>query len=229
MPIGFICMLALSLWGYPFICNSNYTLKKAVEVSSSDGLKIENFDPRHRDKKCLKIFIITWRGNTEAENSFSDRLQELGHEVEYSTFDAGQSTKALINFLSTEFSIDGLDYVYTFGTSASLLVAEKLKNLVPQVFNVVSFPEKCGLINRNSSHNGGNLSGVKCYVPMDKQIDNARKFLKFKTLGVLVSLKEKNSIECWYEIEEVSRKSGFQVNYIGIDKKKNFSKKMSEI
>ncbi|MDR1458430.1 MAG: hypothetical protein LBI37_02795 [Puniceicoccales bacterium] len=201
-----------------------------IQSINRDNSRAKKFNLPRYGKKNLNIFILTWRGETEAEHGFFNRLKKLGYEAGYTTFDAGQSTKALINFLSKEFTTDNIDYIYTFGTSVSLLVAEKLRNSkssVPQVFNVVSSPEKCNLV--NNIHNGGNISGIKISVPIDLQIINARNFLKFKKLGVLVSTKDQNCIDTYSQLVECSKKFGFEVQQISVNKNKDLQNVISKL
>ncbi|MDR2735765.1 MAG: hypothetical protein LBB20_02935 [Puniceicoccales bacterium] len=221
MNIRSISILALLYLCYFSPCGGDTKPKKAVmsQGPGADATRLVDFP--HYGKKDLTIFVITWRGETEAELGFFDRLKELGYDAKYIVFDAGKSAKSLKKFLSTGITTDRIDYVYTFGTVTSLMVSEKLNNSIPHVFNIVSFPEKCGLINSNSEYNGGNLSGVKCSVSIESQINNAVKFLKFKKLGVFVSTKEQSCVDSYYQIVESSKNFGFVVQRIDVNKGKD--------
>ncbi|MDR0351763.1 MAG: hypothetical protein LBH49_03960 [Puniceicoccales bacterium] len=238
MHIGFV--YALILFGCFSYGYGNGDI--AGNITNQEAEKAKNFSPMdksdssqkkdylsYHDKKSLNILIITWRGSTDAERGFFDRLKNMNYDAKCINFDAGQSVNSLIKFLSKKFTTNGIDYVYTFGTQASLLVADKLKNSVPQIFNVVSFPEKCGLVNDNHSHNGGNLSGIKSSASIDAQISNAMEFLKFKKLGVLVSTKEQNCLDSYSQIVESAKKFGFEVQQIDINKKKDLQSTISKI
>lgn len=91
--------------------------------------------------KPLTIAMLLWRGETEAERGFKDRLQELGYAVQYTMLDAEQNHKrlgALLHQLTPQ--LDTFDYIYTFGTTVSRTTRVVLHDRVPQIFNVVTDP-----------------------------------------------------------------------------------------
>ena len=89
--------------------------------------------------RSLKIAMILWRGETQAEQGFKDGLKELGYSAQYSIMNAGQDRRKvarLLNKLNPKF--DEFDYVYTFGTTVSRITRVIVNNRVPHIFNVVT-------------------------------------------------------------------------------------------
>lgn len=144
--------------------------------------------------KNPNIALITWRGVTTAEQGFMDGLSELGHEVNIKQFDAGQDKEKLQTILENELlpNLESYDIVYTFGTTASVLVKAAIQNRVPQIFNIVTDPVKSGLV-KSLEKPGGNISGVSNFISLELQIENAKSVFDFTKLAVLYNLAEENS------------------------------------
>ena len=121
--------------------------------------------------KNLKIAMILWRGETEGEKGFKDGLQALGYSVDYTTMTAGQDRKELGRLLREELEpkITNFNYIYTFGTTASQMTRDFVKDKVPQVFNIVADPVGAGIVQSMESP-GGNISGASNGIPMLLQI-----------------------------------------------------------
>jgi ABC-type uncharacterized transport system substrate-binding protein len=83
--------------------------------------------------KDLKIAMMLWRGETEAEKGFRDGLKAFGYSVQYTVMNAGQDRTELGRLLREELKLklDGFDYVYLFGTTLALaaktIVTEKTR------------------------------------------------------------------------------------------------------
>ena len=158
----------------------------------------------------LKIAIILWRGETDAEKGFKEKLKELGYSVQYTTLNANQKKSQVGNILRKQLKPDDFDYVYTFGTTVSKLTKNFLKGRAPQIFNIVTDPVKAGLVNSLES-SGSNICGVKLGIPLDLQIKNALEIIHFKKLGFLFNSREKNSNILLRELIQLSRQFDFKV------------------
>ena len=52
-------------------------------------------------EKNANILMITWRGETEAEQGFKKGLESLGYAVEYMAFDAQRNKEDLAQFIKS--------------------------------------------------------------------------------------------------------------------------------
>ena len=82
--------------------------------------------------KDLKIAMILWRGETEAEKGFQQGLKEFGYSVQYTVMNAGQDRTELGRLLREELNpkLNDFDYIYVFGTT----VASATKSIVRTKF-----------------------------------------------------------------------------------------------
>jgi putative tryptophan/tyrosine transport system substrate-binding protein len=160
----------------------------------------------------LKIALITWRGETEGEKGFKDGLRALGYSVDYTTMTAGQDRKELGRLLREELGpkINDFDYIYTFGTTASQMTRDFVKERVPQVFNIVADPVGAGIVQSMESP-GGNISGASNGIPMLLRIETALKIIQFKRLGILFNPREKNSMVERQKLQDIAGKFHFEV------------------
>ena len=168
------------------------------------------FHPLFAESKELKVAMILWRGETDAERGFKDGLKELGYSVQYTILDAKQKKSNLGNILRKQLNPDNFDYIYTFGTTVSKQTKSYLNGRAPHVFNIVSDPVKAGLV-KSLAASGGNISGVKSGIPLNLQIESAWKIINFKRLGVIFNSREKNSNIALNDIINISGQLGFEV------------------
>jgi ABC-type uncharacterized transport system substrate-binding protein len=145
--------------------------------------------------KTLRIAMLLWRGETKAEQGFKDGLKELGYTVEYTIMNAGQDRKELRRILNNEIApkFNGLDYIYTFGTTVSKMTKIFIHNKIPQLFNIVASPVESGIV-QSMGKRGGNISGVTHIIPVSAQIKSALEVIKFNRLGIFFNPREKNSM-----------------------------------
>lgn len=145
--------------------------------------------------KDLKIAMITWRGETKAEQGFKDGLKELGYSVQYTTLNPEQNRTKLGHLLREELQprLKEFDYIYTFGTTVTKAAIQIVNNQVPQVFTLVFDPVGAGIVQSMDSP-GANISGASNSVSLALQLDTALKIMKFKKLGLLFNPREKQSV-----------------------------------
>jgi len=161
--------------------------------------------------KSLKIAMILWRGETQAESGFKDGLKESGYAVEYISMDAGQDIKKLGSLLSKlKPKFDEFDYIYTFGTTVSRRTRVIVNDRVPQIFNVVTDPVGAGIVQSMES-SGGNISGVSNAIPIAVQIKSALEVIKFNKLGIFFNPREKNSLIVRKELYNIAEDFDFEV------------------
>lgn len=158
----------------------------------------------------LKVAMVLWRGETAAERGFRDGLKSYGHRATIDVFNAEQNKSKVGSILRKKIKQKDYDYVYTFGTTVSLLTKSYLNGEVPHIFNIVADPVGAGLATSLKS-SGGNLCGVKSGIPLNLQIETAHQLLKFKRLGYIFNSREKNSNLTLDTLEEISRDLKFKV------------------
>jgi putative ABC transport system substrate-binding protein len=162
--------------------------------------------------KDLKIAMMLWRGETEAEKGFRDGLKAFGYSVQYTVMNAGQDRTELGRLMREELkpNLDGFDYVYLFGTTVALAAKIIVTEKTPQIYNAVADPVGAGIV-QSAESSGGNITGVTNEIPLALQIQTALKVISFKRLGLLFNPREKNSMLVRDKFNDVSKKFHFEV------------------
>jgi putative ABC transport system substrate-binding protein len=147
------------------------------------------------DAKTLKIAMVLWRGETEAEKGFKDGLEELGHPAEYVVMNAGQDRGELGRLLREQLKprMETFDYVYVFGTTATLATKTIVQDKVPVIFDIVADPVGAGIV-ESLERSGGNIAGVSNEIPLPLQLKTALAVFPMKRLGLFFNPREKNSM-----------------------------------
>lgn len=115
-------------------------------------------------RERVEIALVLWRGETEAEKGFRQRLAASpDYEVAITTFDAAQNKEKLKQILA------GLDpkrfrLVYTFGTLATQAALQQTRD-IPIIFNIVQRPVEGGIA-ADMARPGGRATGASNLVPM---------------------------------------------------------------
>jgi putative ABC transport system substrate-binding protein len=162
--------------------------------------------------KDLKIAMMLWRGETEAEKGFRDGLKTFGYSVQYTVMNAGQDRTELGRLMREELkpNLDGFDYVYLFGTTVALAAKSIVTEKTPQIYNAVADPVGAGIV-QSAESAGGNITGVTNEIPLSLQIQTALKVISFKRLGLLFNPREKNSMLVREKFNDVAKKFHFEV------------------
>ena len=118
--------------------------------------------------KNLRVAMVLWRGETEAEKGFRDGLKQQGDAVDYVVMNANQDRNELGRLLREDLrpKLESFDYVYTYGTTVTLAAKTIVQDKVPVVFNIVADPVGAGLV-KSVDASGGNIAGVTNEVPPD--------------------------------------------------------------
>ncbi|GEM_PF-720490 len=159
----------------------------------------------------LRVAMLTWRGETLAEQGFRAELADNGCPVEYFHWDAGQDSAKLGSFLRAEFDPDKFDYVYTFGTSCSVRVHKALQGRVPHIYSLVFYPRESGLAVSMGCGGRANLAGVSHHIPVSVQIRMAVRLLGCSRLGLLFNPREPNSIIQKKDVEAFAAEIGLDL------------------
>ena len=164
------------------------------------------------ETKTLRIAMVLWRGETEAEQGFKDGLHDLGYTVTYTALNAQQDRKRLTQLLQQELlpQLDTFDYVYSFGTTVSKRVKKVIGDKVPQLFNIVTDPVGAGLV-QDLRATGGNINGATSRIPLKLQLAAARQLISFKRLGLLFNPREQNSMQNRKRLHDIAHEFQFEV------------------
>ncbi len=146
--------------------------------------------------KTLKIAMVLWRGETEAEKGFQQGLKEFGYSVQYTVMNAGQDRTELGRLLreNLEPKLDTFDYIYVFGTTVASATKSIVQDKVPQIFNIVADPVGAGLV-QSAESSGGNIAGVTNEIPLSLQLQTALKIRSTISPGPRHAAGESTEIE----------------------------------
>lgn len=159
----------------------------------------------------LRVAMLLWRGETEAEAGFKDGLEELGYQTSFEIYDAAQDLSRLGTMLRTiNSNLVSYDYVYTFGTTVSRRAQVVLGTKIPQIFNIVTDPVAAGIIDSLDSP-GLTIGGGSDMIGIAQQLDEVRRLLTFSKLGFFFNPREKNSLIIREELYRYARENGFEV------------------
>ena len=172
--------------------------------------------------KVFRIFMILFRGETEAEKGFADYLSKRGIAFELIIRDVAQDLKKIPALIEEARALQ-VDLIYTWGTSVTLAVVGKQAAVdagkhvtdIPVVFTIVASPEGSGLIrSRRSSER--NLTGASHVVPLQLQLEAIRAYRPFKRMATIYNPLEPNSLQVINELRGASIKDHFQLHELQI-------------
>lgn len=164
-----------------------------------------------------RIYAITFRGMTDVEKGFQDYFAARKIPVQITFRDLNRDSTRMPGFLE-EIRRTKPDLVYTWGTSVTLGVVGTYDQVDPQVhitdipvvFTLVAAPVLAKIV-RDIKNPGRNVTGVFHVAPTEAQIRAMASYRPFKSLGILYTPTEQNSVVVVEEVREVSKRLGFTV------------------
>jgi len=163
------------------------------------------------------IYQITFRGPTDVERGFADYLKQRGIPVEFIERNADLDPSRVADFVKEIEEIKP-DLVYTWGTPVTIATYGKAadndpaRNVtdIPGVFTMVSTPVGAGVVPTLASSER-NITGTSHVVPPEPQIRAMQSYRPFKTLGVLYTPTEQNSVVIVSSLREIADRMGFKL------------------
>jgi len=164
-----------------------------------------------------RIYAITFRGMTDVEKGFQDYFAARRIPVQITFRDLNRDNTRMPGFLE-EIKRTKPDLVYTWGTGVTLGVAGTYDQVDPQVnitdipivFTLVAAPVLAKVV-RDLKNPGRNVTGVFHVAPTESQIRAMASYRPFKSIGILYTPTEQNSVVVVEEVREVSKRLGFSV------------------
>jgi len=167
--------------------------------------------------KPLRIYAITFRGMTDVEKGFQDYFAARKIPVEITFRDLNRDASRMPGFIE-EIRRTRPDLIYTWGTSVTLGVVgtydqadpQNYVSDIPVVFTLVAAPVLAKIV-RDLKNPGRNVTGVFHVAPTEAQIRAMASYRPLKSLGILYTPTEQNSVVVVEEVREVSKRLGFSV------------------
>ena len=165
----------------------------------------------------LRIYAITFRGMTDVERGFQDYFAARRIPVQITFRDLNRDSSRMPGFIE-EIRRTRPDLVYTWGTSVTLGVVgtfdavDPVQHItdIPVVFTLVAAPVLAKIVPDLKSSRR-NVTGVYHVAPTEAQIRAMASYRPIKSIGILYTPTEQNSVVVVDEVREVSKRLGFQV------------------
>ena len=164
-----------------------------------------------------RIYAITFRGMTDVEKGFLDYFTARRIPVQVTFRDLNRDNTRMPGFIE-EIRRTKPDLIYTWGTSVTLGVVGTYDQVdpavnitdIPVVFTLVAAPVLAKIV-RDLRNPGRNVTGVYHVAPTEAQIRAMASYRPFKSLGIVYTPTEQNSVVVVEEVREVSKRLGFSV------------------
>jgi len=172
---------------------------------------------QYSSARPLRIYAITFRGMTDVERGFQDYFAARRIPVQITWRDLNRDAARMPGFLD-EIKRTRPDLVYTWGTSVTLGVVGTYDAYDPQtqitdipvVFTLVAAPVLAKIVPDLKSSRR-NVTGVFHVAPTEAQIRAMASYRPFKSIGILYTPTEQNSVVVVNEVREVAKRLGFSV------------------
>jgi putative ABC transport system substrate-binding protein len=186
----------------------------AAALPAGAQAEVPAVDP---NRKPFQIYAITFRGMTEVEKGFADYLSSRKIPVRITYRDLNRDATRMPGFIE-EIKATKPDLIYTWGTSVTLGVVGAYDtpnpgqyiNDIPVLFTLVAAPTMAKIVKELAAPRR-NVSGVTHVGSTDAQMRAMAKYRPFKTVGVLYTPTEQNSVAVMKEMRRIGDEKGFRV------------------
>lgn len=168
-------------------------------------------------QRPYRIYAITFRGMTDVERGFQEYFAARRIPVQITFRDLARDNSKMAGFVE-EIRQTRPDLIYTWGTSVTLGVVgpydavDRAKHItdIPVVFTLVAAPVLAKIV-PDLKQPKRNVTGVFHVAPTETQIRAMTSYRPFKSIGMLYTPTEQNSVVVVDEVREIARKQGFSV------------------
>jgi putative ABC transport system substrate-binding protein len=168
-------------------------------------------------QRPFRIYAITFRGMTDVERGFQEYFAARRIPVQITFRDLNRDATRMPGFIE-EIRATRPDLIYTWGTSVTLGVAGPYDGIdpnkhitdIPVVFTLVAAPVLAKIV-PDLKGSRRNVTGVFHVAPTEAQIRAMGSYRPFKSIGILYTPTEQNSVVVVEEVRDVARKLGFSV------------------
>ncbi len=148
---------------------------------------------------ALKLLMVLWRGETEAEQGFLAELEQQRLALTIDRIDANQDRARLARqFWQMGSRVADYDAVYSFGTTASVMTHSIVQGRVPQLYSMVSDPADAGLVTRPG---GSPVFGITDAISAALKLQTAQQLFPIRRMAFLFNARERNAR---VQLEEIS-------------------------
>lgn len=175
----------------------------AVQETVTVG--IGQFAPHASLDNCVEGFKqgMAEAGFVEGENVIYD-------------FQNAQADMANTNQIAQSFVASGVDLICAVATPMAQAAYNAANGNIPVVYSAVTDPVAAELANEDGT-SVGNVTGTSDVLAVDAQLDMIRKFMPdAKTIGILYTTSEANSVSAIAEYKELAPNYGFEIVESGI-------------
>ena len=171
------------------------------------------------DVKNIGVVQLVQHDALDASNKgFVDGLKEKGYEdgknIKIEQQNA-QGEQANAQTISKQFVDAKKDLIFAIATPAAQAVYNSTKD-IPSVFTAVTDPVGAGIA-KDLKSSQTNFTGTSDMVSMEEQIDLLKKLVpSAKTIGVIYSTSEANSVGQVAELKKVAEPQGFTIKEISV-------------
>ena len=173
--------------------------------------------------KTLKVGILQYAPHPSLDNCYKGIVQGLadagyvdGQNITID-YQNGNGEKETNDLISSNFVTNGYDLIVAIATPSALSAYSAAKDAgIPVVFSAVSDPLSAGLVESLDAPNTG-ATGTSDSLNLEGQMAMIRAFLPdAKTIGILYTTSEPNSVTHLKRFQELAPKYGFTIEAVGI-------------
>ena len=194
------------------------TLRALLALACLALMLVADGDARAQAQvRPYRIYAITFRGMTDVERGFQEYFAARRIPVQITFRDLNRDASRMPGSID-EIRATKPDLVYTWGTSVTLGVVgtydsyDPSKHItdIPVVFTLVAAPVLAKIV-PDLKASRRNVTGVFHVAPTEAQIRAMASYRPFKSIGILYTPTEQNSVVVVDEVREVSKRLGFAV------------------
>lgn len=144
---------------------------------------------------------------------FVEELERQGYKDKETInidFQNGQADQSKLSSMSQQLIGKKTDVLVGIATPAAQALANQTKD-IPIILGAISDPKAAGLVESNNKP-GGNITGVSDQSPVEAQLKLMKQLMpNIKTVGVIYSSAEDNSLSQVNRFKEIAEKEGIEV------------------